>query len=105
MSASLPDIVIDTQLEVRLEGNRTLYFNHIGDEAAGIRPERRADEWRRERKIGSGGFGTVWLERSISKREQCRAVKEISCRAKTGLPNKFYHELEAIGKFSQEAVC
>jgi hypothetical protein len=110
LPVAVPDIVLDTQLEVEIQDDHTIYFQYDGgDETAGIRPERRPETWRLDRNIGAGGFGTVWLETCLSgsrpdRRGQSRAVKRIQRRGKQDRIMDVNRELEAIGKFSQKAV-
>jgi hypothetical protein len=109
MGADVPDIVVDTQLEVHAGGKHTIYFHHVGDEASNKRPEKLPEKWALDRKIGSGGFSDVWLERcvSTSATDECRvrAIKKIYRRGTDALSTHLCRELEAVGKFSQKPVC
>ncbi|KAK0649170.1 kinase-like domain-containing protein [Cercophora newfieldiana] len=102
----LPDIVLDTKLESDVYANYTVH--HVFDaltQSPGVRPRKTTERWDRGRELGSGGFGTVWLENCTSGRSKgkLRAVKEIRCRVPDGATpsSECVRELEAIGKFSQ----
>jgi hypothetical protein len=138
----LPDIVVDTRLESEVHAEFTIHSvfasspvtSATGAEAGAVatssspvatksRPGKIKERWRRVRQLGSGGYGTVWLERcSAGSQERVgtlRAVKEIRCDVGRGgggggngkqkedrkTPSEeCARELEAIGKFSQAAV-
>lgn len=58
-------------------------------------PQHRTERWSRERIIGGGGFGTVWLEREVA--GALRAVKQIS----KGSKNTGTGELLALTKLGE----
>lgn len=68
----------------------------------------RETEWkRRVQPLGSGGFGTVYLEECIEGREvgQLRAVKTIrKPNLRNGKAPDYDRELEAIAMFSSQEV-
>jgi hypothetical protein len=77
--------------------------------------QRVEERWQRKKELGSGGFGTVWLETCVSSssyssssngnQNGLRAVKEIRTGGSTSLAAMDYtRELEAIAKFSQAQV-
>lgn len=72
------------------------------------RPQKTTEMWRRRRHLGSGTFGTVWLEEceAGASRGQLRAVKEIrKMEGSEALAAVDYErELEAVVKFSQDSV-
>lgn len=107
-SSTIPDIVLDTKLEVQVHPEHTIYFRYVGNDMLGLRPVKRAEEWKRERVIGRGGFGSVWLECCVTgehdRRGQMRAVKKIDQRQCDRVSQHSVRELEAIGKFSLETV-
>jgi len=144
----LPDIVVDTRLESEVQADFTVHSvfasavvpmtsataaeagasagaTSSSTVATKSRPRKIKERWRRVRQLGSGSYGTVWLERcsagSQEKVGTLRAVKEIRCDVGRGgggggggkgkqkedrkTPSEeCARELEAIGKFSQAAV-
>ncbi|KAL0937138.1 calcium/calmodulin-dependent protein kinase type 1B [Colletotrichum truncatum] len=66
------------------------------------------EQWQRERRLGQGAYGTVWLEtcdRPAKKNGPAvRAVKEIPLDPSTSEGIDYYQELEAVMKFSQDRV-
>jgi hypothetical protein len=57
-------------------------------------------EWRRTKRLGSGTFGTVWLEKETEKGE-LRAVKEVAKNGLTTAKTDYTRELEALGHLSK----
>ena len=57
-------------------------------------------EWRRTKRLGSGTFGTVWLEEETGKGE-LRAVKEVSKNGSTRAKTDYTQELVALGRLSK----
>jgi len=107
MSDGLPDVVVDTKLETELRPHCTIHFIYEPDpKFARLRPQRASEEWVRQQELGSGGFGSVWLEKCVSgrKKDSLRAVKEIRCPSSTKPSSACVRELEAISKFSQAPV-
>lgn len=107
MSDGLPDVVVDTKLETEVYPHCTIHFTHEHNpKFAGLRPERASEQWERQRELGSGGCGSVWLEKCVSGRKEgsLRAVKEIRCQSGTKPSSACVRVLEAIGKFSQTRV-
>src|SRR5205814_9192082 len=58
------------------------------------------------RSLGTGAFGTVWLEKLVTENGeiQHRAVKEIRKSAQKSKAVDYSRELEAIAKFSHPKV-
>jgi hypothetical protein len=102
----LPDIVVDTKLDIEVHADHTIHYQWVGDLSRGLRPRRVEEKWRRDQRIGKGGFGTVWVHTCTQGRSrgQCRAIKEIERVEHSLSSSKLVRELEAIGKFSQERV-
>ncbi|KAJ5246737.1 Tetratricopeptide-like helical [Penicillium chermesinum] len=78
----------------------------MSDEAPGLRDMTRSEYWRRTRKIGSGGFASVWLEECTfsqglggPREGKLRAIKQIEFDNQLRSTN-YKHELEIIAKFS-----
>ncbi|OOQ87150.1 hypothetical protein PEBR_18436 [Penicillium brasilianum] len=109
--AQIPDLIRDSKLETRFLphcGVETVHTFRESDPASGQRLVIRSEHWQRQRRIGSGGFGSVWLERRIkggrsgataAQDSAVRAVKQIDMDTRLGLIH-CNHELEAIAKFS-----
>lgn len=96
----MPDLVLVSKLDTQFNSNPQ-YTQHIKYVSSSITKQRRArkeEKWKRERRLGQGAFGIIWLEQCIqgdSKRE-VRAVKKVP---KFGSGN-CHRELEAIALFS-----
>jgi serine/threonine protein kinase len=67
---------------------------------------RKEERWERRGNLGSGTFGTVWLEKLITdnSEEKYRAVKEIKKDIRQSGAIDYSRELEAIAKFSHQKV-
>ncbi|KAL5363914.1 kinase-like domain-containing protein [Aspergillus floccosus] len=105
MDHNLPDLVRDSELETHFLPDCNTETVHTYHERSPYSRGlvSRSEHWRRLRKIGGGGFGTVWLERCIKGGQpgiELRAVKHLDMT-----PNAkrldYSRELEAIAKFSQ----
>lgn len=62
--------------------------------------------WKRDKYLGSGAFGAVWLEDFVTENgaHQCRAVKEIGKWAENPNATCYSRELEAVAKVSHPKV-
>lgn len=100
----LPDLVRDTRLETRISGDVTTHAYQVSDITNRRRITIKEVQWRRDRQIGGGGFGDVYVESQelpgSVEQNQVRAVKRI----RHGTHQKYIHELEAIAKFSHSKV-
>ncbi|KAK2597906.1 hypothetical protein N8I77_012659 [Diaporthe amygdali] len=94
----LPELVRHLQLEAVFKHTRTVHKL--------LRPRQgsqKQETWIREKKIGHGGFGEVWLERKLDGRRsasdaaELRAVKCIHSSLKR---RDYVRELEALATFS-----
>jgi serine/threonine protein kinase len=109
MGSSLPEIVVDTRLDVQVHPEFTIHFS-VDEGTAQTptgRPLKHQEKWRPSQHIGTGGFGSVWRYTCVSGRSrgQHHAIKEIKCEGGLGVPSsRLSRELEAIGKFSQKRV-
>lgn len=71
----------------------------------------RSEHWQPQKRIGAGGFGSVWLEKRIKGGRSgaiahdgvVRAAKQIELDTRFG-PIDYNRELEAIAKFSHSRV-
>ncbi|KAJ5958090.1 Tetratricopeptide-like helical [Penicillium vulpinum] len=103
--ANTPDLVLDSKLETYYLPDctvETVHAYHEPNPNSRRRLVTRTEHWRREKKIGSGAYGSVWLEKCTqgarSDRE-IRAVKQIEISGRFGAID-YNRELEAIAKFS-----
>jgi serine/threonine protein kinase len=64
------------------------------------------ERWERGRNLGTGSFGTVWLEKLVTENgeEKHRALKEIRKGVQLPKAIDYSRELEAIAKFSHQKV-
>lgn len=103
-TTKLPELVRDSRLETILDGDTTI---HIYYDRPGRRAEPQREIWKKERLIGNGGNGVVWLEKQLagspSKGSQARyrAVKQITLAQATSVLQVCKSELEALAKFSR----
>lgn len=99
------DLVHDSRLETRFADDGTTI--HTFSEPNGVhRRIHREEYWKRERCLGHGGYGQVYLEKCIAgkRRGSIRAVKVIYGQSHSFKPMAFNRELEAITKFSHDRV-
>ena len=111
--AQIPDLIRDSKLETYFLPDCTVETVHRfqeSDSASGQRLVTRLEHWRRQRRAGNGGFGTVWLEECIkagrpggTQDGTVRAVKQIDMDTRFGSID-YNRELEAIAKFSHSRV-
>lgn len=101
----LPELARDSQLETLVTSG---YCIHIFSETPTVT---RKEVWARVKRIGAGGFGTVWLENCINGHQNgnnvYRAVKELQLPSDVPTQEaiaKYRRELEALAKFSQAKV-
>lgn len=76
----------------------TYHVKFVSDNALNQRRIRKEEKWSRERALGRGSYGIVWLERCIQGDDKgsFRAVKKVQ-KPESG---EYYGELEAIALFS-----
>ncbi|CAG8000680.1 unnamed protein product [Penicillium olsonii] len=98
----IPDIVRDFKLRTQFQdGNaETIHTYHESDLAAGRRVVVRLEHWQRQREIGSGSYGQVWLEKCTKggRTVNVRAVKQVPTNGHID----YHRELEAITRFSHK---
>ncbi|KAJ5138474.1 Tetratricopeptide-like helical [Penicillium bovifimosum] len=107
--ARTSDLVQDSELHTYFLPDHTVETVHtfqVSDPASGQRLVTRTEHWQRQKEIGSGGFGSVWLEKCIkggrsdaTQAGALRAVKQINTDPRHGSFD-YNRELEAITKFS-----
>ena len=100
----IPDLVQVSKLDTQFhsEPEYTQHVQYVSGSAPRQRKVRKEERWKRERAIGRGGFGVVWLERCShgDSEGKVRAVKKFP-KPKS---NDHYRELEAIALFSHIQV-
>lgn len=100
------DLVLDSKINTEFLES---CIRHVFLEA-GQSPEqrlvRREERWVRQRYLGRGSYGTVYLEkREDGNTKELRAVKEVKKSVVAGRELDYVRELEAIMKFSHPQVC
>jgi hypothetical protein len=112
--AQIPDLVRDSKFESYFPGESLTEVVHTfqeSDPTSRRRVVTESEHWKREQRIGVGGFGSVWLERCTkdsrlgakAQIHAVRAVKQIEINTRLG-PIDYTRELEAIAKFSNPRV-
>ena len=100
--ACVPELVRQSKRDAQLSPD-SQYTQHIYYVSKrGQRKVKEEEQWKRERTLGRGSFGLVYLEECIRGNEQgkVRAVKEI----RKPENNDYYRELEAAALFSYPKV-
>lgn len=100
----IPDLVRVSKLNTQFHSDPeyTQHIKYTSSSTTNQRKIRKEEKWKRERGIGRGSFGIVWLERCIQGDDngKVRAVKEVK-KLESGDYNR---ELEAIALFSHAKV-
>ena len=104
----LPDLVRDSKLETQFLPEFSVETVHIYHESKHRRRQlvSISEHWKRKKKIGGGGYATVWLEicPTVSRHGvRTRAVKQIETSGRFARID-FTRELETIAKFSHPKV-
>lgn len=100
------ELVRDMELPTKFYPNSTHHYSFQPDYSSTGTRYNRKEIWEKDKTLGRGAFGMVWLERCVSGNTvKLRAVKII-----TKDPNPLHQkycdqELDAIAKFSQMKVC
>ncbi|GAP92114.1 putative calcium calmodulin-dependent protein kinase type 1b protein [Rosellinia necatrix] len=106
MATSLPDLVRDSKLQTRFSSDNNDITTHIYYDRPGRRAVPQQEIWKRERVLGSGGHGVVWLEKRLAissdnpTEASYRAVKQITSANSASVLEICKSELEALAKFS-----
>ncbi len=102
VTPDLPELARDSHLVTKPTPGYTIHF------FAETPTVTRQEVWKREKRIGEGGSGIVWLETCVRGQEpgkdKLRAVKVIPIREGQSTVAEFARELEALAKFSQRKV-
>lgn len=102
---TVPDLVHNSKLIIHSRADDvTKHIVRDSNQSHRRRSARREETWHRQRQLGSGSFGCVWLEKCISgpRIGKLRAVKEM--HKDPSLPVPYMRELEAMAKFRHETV-
>ncbi|KAJ4308394.1 hypothetical protein N0V84_012122 [Fusarium piperis] len=100
----LPELARDSHLEATFHPNADVpnETTHLKYQAR-RRPQR--EKWARQKMLGRGGFGIVWLEKREPESPTTynfRAVKQLDIAKIRSKRHDCVRELEALAKFSQE---
>lgn len=90
--ARISDLIRYSKLETYFLPVETIHRFQESDSTSGQRLVTRLKHWRRQEKIGKGGFGSVWLEKctkggrpgAIAQEGAVRAVKQIDIDRRFG---------------------
>ena len=100
----VPDLVRISKLDTQfyLDLGHTQHVKYVSGNTTTQRRVRKEEKWKKERRLGRGSFGIVWLERCIEgdSKGEVRAVKKILKLESSD----YYRELEAIALFSHAKV-
>ncbi|KAK4463244.1 kinase-like domain-containing protein [Cladorrhinum samala] len=100
--AETSELVKDLELETQIANGYTKHFFYQRGTGGTDRRRKLAEKWTRLRQLGSGAFGSVWLEkceRMVRKdAPDVRAVKQIKVGRDSGI--NITREIEALAKFS-----
>lgn len=100
--AETSELVKDLELETKIINGCTKHFFYQRGTSGTDRRRKLAEKWTRLRQLGSGSFGSVWLEkceRMVRKdAPDVRAVKQIKVGRDSGI--NITREIEALAKFS-----
>jgi hypothetical protein len=104
MSANLDDDLDDYKLDsvFHTDPDYVLHTSFRRDLGRGLRKVKVEDKWYRERELGAGTFGSVYLEVTSDQRQ--RAVKQISKHLATRLGIDYKTELSALAMFAKAKV-
>lgn len=101
------DLVSDAELQTLFQPEYTVHTYNESGLSSTERSIVRQEHWKRQKRIGRGSYGCVWLERCVRGQSDIaqRAVKEvIKCPHAVKKVN-YNRELETILKFSHRKVC
>lgn len=108
MQPALPDLVADTRFRVEFGDGSIQRFTFRSSTLNGkyVRREEKADEWKGEKELGRGTYGSVWLHRCLTSEgpAELQAVKKVNKRSLSNAGISYVKELETIAKFSQAKV-
>jgi serine/threonine protein kinase len=106
----LSDLVRDSRRDSEFSQGQVRHVYHVSNHITRQRRILVEEVWERQKELGNGTFGHVYLERCIAgpKEGQLRAVKavakDISTSKSKDASLMYERELEAMAKFSHEKV-
>ncbi|KAJ5394929.1 uncharacterized protein N7487_009232 [Penicillium crustosum] len=107
---TVPDWVLDSKLETHFPAGSKYETVHTyyQQESLSRRPIKKSEHWQREKKIGDGGFGEVWLERCTkgnSHGHYVRAIKQMEVRRQVDYGHQQYERcfVKSLGWYQTEA--
>src|SRR6266480_4165947 len=102
----ISDLVRDSKLETTFYEKYTQHVYRVSGANPRQRKMRKEEHWERRRNLGTGTFGTIWLEKLITDNgeEKYKAVKEIRKSMQRSGAIDYSRELEAVAKFSHQKV-
>jgi len=95
-SASISDLVDHFKLESEFRQDCTLEITQTLSDKRASRMVRAERKWIKEKDLGSGAFGDVWLEKN-----QHGGTRAVKCVQKNGTGLDYYKELLAMAKLSK----
>ncbi|KAK5635897.1 hypothetical protein RRF57_011609 [Xylaria bambusicola] len=102
--ADIPESVRDSRWEADFQPNPHVPYQTTNTSLSGRRLLRQ-EIWIRQKRLGHGGFGVVWLERAHPANQssiRLRAVKELRVGREDLRRSDYIRELQALVKFSQQ---
>ncbi|KAJ5580275.1 uncharacterized protein N7459_006260 [Penicillium hispanicum] len=107
MKSDHSDLVADTKIRAEFHADLTHRFTIQSRVCAGqnVRRKETEDVWKREKLLGKGSYGTVWLHRCLSSHDQTPPLQAVKVVTKALMAHdkiNYHKELEIIAKFSQK---
>lgn len=102
----ISDLVRDAELQTHFHSGYTIHSYTDTGPTAQERAIDREEHWKRQKFIGGGSYGNVWLEQCVKGQPEVklRAVKEVVKSPHASTQIDYNRELEAISKFSHRKV-
>lgn len=95
------DLIEHFKLNVEFSPEFTKHTFYKSDRARGQRKQKVEEIWRRQKQLGLGASGVVWLETEVQSKSE-RAVKEIRKTGSSSSRVEYYEkELLAMAKLSR----
>ena len=106
MAAAASDLLDQFKLEAEVLPTYTSHISYRTNRARGMRKERVEKRWYRDKVLGYGAFGEVYLEvyRQGDSIADTRAVKKIDKAKMRSWEVEYERELLALAKFSKAQV-
>ena len=102
------DLVLDSKLETRFESGYIVHsYQQVSNDSERRVVVQREEYWRPIEHIGSGAYGSVWLEKCVQGHQdvELRATKKVSRRPlRSGREIDYSRELTALARFSHDEV-